>query len=345
MKDIFVSHAKDDKKTARQLVTKLESEQELLCWIAPRDSNSSLNTEEVEKQALEDVKVLVLILSEKTLNSKEVIRQIKLAVENEVPIIPMKISQIPENLGTAYMLHQLEWVDAHADGFDAAYEILLEIYAEYTNGELPVKKIKNLKIKADSKPMSQTSKILLGAAAVFLLVFAIYFINSSKEDKSQKSLPKSLNKTENQNVTTDNSVIPSSTKNLNIGVYKAPEDAPEIAGTWRIIDYRDSRRMTPEERQLTEQNVALLKKNAIVIFRADGSFMRAGFTPKPQNGKWVFDERKLEVSLIPDGTNRAEKISLLQKPDSIMTIVVNEQAAKAGGGFEQVTTQITFKKQ
>ncbi len=323
MKDIFVCHSKEDKKSARQLVTKLETEKQLSCGVSSRD----VPTEETEREVVTSSKVFVLVLSENARNSPEVIRQLKIASENGIPILPFKITSIREDLGIAFLLQELEWVDAFGDGFDTAFDLLLEIYAEKTNGEPPVKR--QQKAAERKEPMSKQVKYTLAAIGGVLLILIIWYFSQTPE-KETESTTSNLTGT-----TTNTSTLP----------YKAPEGSEPIMGTWRIIDYEDSRTMTPEERAETEKNIELLKKSASVIFKADGTFIRTGFTEKPQIGKWEFDAKKLIINLIPDGSNRPEQVSIVAPPDSTFTIVVNEKAPTPTGQLEDVTTKITFRKQ
>ncbi len=323
MKDIFICHAKDDKKSARALATKLENEKQISCIVSA--------TEHPEKEPDMDVKVFVLILSEAARHSTDVMRLVNIALDKEIPIIPFKTAPVREDLGTSFMLHQLEWVDAHSDGFDTAVDLLVEIYSEHTNGEAPVKKVAKQK-KSESQPMSKQTKYTLIAVGIALMVVMLWYFTSDK--------------TKDENTTAQNNVAQTTTNTTQtITPYIAPEGSEPIIGTWKVIDYQDSRRMTPEEEAATQVNIEALKTNALVIFRADGTFARTGFTKQPQTGRWQFDKEKLLISLTPDGSSRPEQVNIMKAPDSTFTIIVNEKATTPSGGLEDVTTKITFGKQ
>ena len=128
MKDIFVSHSKEDKSIAKKLVSKLESSG-VGCYVYSRDKNSGS-----EKELISSSSIFILILSEYAQQSQDLIRQLKIAVENNCHIIPFKAGKTDTGLSTQYLLHSLEWVDALEDGFDEAFEILLEIIEEMNEG-------------------------------------------------------------------------------------------------------------------------------------------------------------------------------------------------------------------
>jgi len=246
VKDIFICHAKDDKKHARALATKLENDKQVSCIVSA--------TEHPDKEPDMDVKVFVLILSEAAKQSTEVMRLVNIALDKEIPIIPFKTAPVREDLGMSYMLHNLEWVDAHGDGFDTAVDLLVEIYSEHTNGEAPVKKVAKQN-QTKSQPMSkQTKYTLIAVAAAFLVLVLWYFSSQNKKDDTTETTAKTM-----QN---------SSANTTLITPYIAPEGSEPIVGTWKVVDYQDSRRMTPEEEAATQANIDALKKNALVIFKA-----------------------------------------------------------------------------
>lgn len=338
MKDIFISYAGEDKKAARKLSTKLESENDLLCWVAPRDFSGTIRDAEKEKEAVENSRIFVLLLSKHALNSKITMRQLSTAMEVGVPVVPMKISSFPENVGLSYMLFNLEWVDAHGDGFDTAYEILLEIYEEYLQGKPIAKRVHRKPPAADSSQNINSKYVIAGLVVLMFFMAVWYFF--IRDDNSKTNNTAQNNNTEK----VQNNNLPSNAKPETVDVYYPPEDASPLAGTWRIVDYEDSRQMSAEERRNTQQNIEQLKKNALVIFRADGTFARTGFTPQPETGMWSYDPDKLLISLAPEGSEQAAQIGLLNQPDSLMTFVINERTADAAGNALDVTTRITLKK-
>jgi len=325
MKDIFVSNSKDDKSLSKKLVSKLESEG-YSCYVLPRDASAG-NADKL----IADSKIFIFILSGHAENSKHVSEQLVKAVENGCHIIPFKAGKINENLGMQFMLSELEWVDAYGDGFDEAYDILLEIIEEITEG----KKTKSVK-KKNSGSGKETFELkkshLYGIIAVLfagLLYFA--FFNNTGQEKTTV--------TQNAEIKTSNAVVP------DVLGEELKVEEQQIVGSWKMTGYEDSRNMTAEERRLTDQNIEQMKQRVLLTFNADRSFARAGFTPQVQKGYWEYDAEKKKIYLIPEGTDKKEEINIINLSNKEMTFVVTESVETSPGKQEIVTTKLTFQKQ
>ena len=324
MKEIFVSHSKDDKSIAKKLVSKIESKG-ISCYIYSRDKNTGS-----EEELISDSNIFIIILSKSSRNSQELIKQIKIAVENELHIIPIKTGEIESSLTMEYFLYSLEWVDVHGDGFDEAFEILIEIIEELNEGRPIIKTPKKKKSdSSDSFKLKQSH--LIGIISVFavIIVYLIFFNNGDKGQTSD---------TNNSNIT--NKIDPPDY------VYsELKEDEKIVVGSWRMVDYEDSRIMSPEEQALTAQNVEEMKKQVLLKYNSNRTFERTGFTEQVQKGYWEYDSNKRKIYLTPENVNQREEINILNLTDKLMTIVVSETIQDPQGKTETVTTKITFQKQ
>ncbi|MCF6183966.1 MAG: toll/interleukin-1 receptor domain-containing protein [Bacteroidales bacterium] len=325
MKDIFVSFSKEDKNLSRKLVSKLEAEG-YSCNVLPRDSSHGK-----PEDLIAESRIFILILSSGAEKSQQVSEQLKNAVENHSFIIPFKAGKIDNNLGIQYMLNELEWVDAFGDGFDEAYDILLEIIEEITEG----KKTKSIN---KAKQLSETGGFelkkphlygIIGVLAVSLLYFA-FFNNSGTKNTTlpANNISQSADK-----------VIP------DIVNEKLKPEEQKIVGSWKMTGYEDSRQMTPEERRVTNQNIEQMKQRVLLTFNADRSFARAGFTQYVQKGYWEYDVAKKKIYLIPENTNKKEEINIIDLTNKKMTFVVTESVEISPGKTEIVTTKLSFEKQ
>ncbi len=326
MKDIFVSNSKDDKSLSKKLVSKLESVG-YSCFVLPRDETSGKSDDLIAGS-----KIFILILSESAEKSKQVAEQLKSAVEQNCTIIPFKAGKIDNTLGIQYMLDELEWVDSYADGFDEAYDVLLEIIEEITQGK-KTKPVKKIHSDTDSFEITKTHLyIIIGILFLGIIWFA--FINTPETNNNA-----SISQNNTNSVQTNTSVTPDIiNKNLK------PEEQ-KIVGSWKMTDYEDSRNMTEEERRQTEQNIEQLKTRVLLTFNADRSFARAGFTQQVQKGYWEYDETKNKIYLIPENTNQKEEINIINLSEKSMTFVVAESVETNPGKQEIVTTKLTFQKQ
>lgn len=323
MKDIFVSNSKDDKSLSKKLVSKLESIG-YSCFVIPRDEKSGKSDD-----LIADSRIFILILSESAENSKQVSEQLKSAVEHQCIIIPFKAGETNNSLGMQYMLNELEWVDAYGDGFDEAYDVLLEIIDDITQGKKtkPVKKI-IADSKNDNFEIKKSHLYGIIAILVVALIYFVFFSESNVGDIKQ-----------NNTIQTNNTVIP------DVVNKELQTEEKKIVGSWKMTDYEDSRNMTQEERRLTDQNIEQMKQRVLLTFNADRSFSRAGFTPQVQKGYWEYDINKKKIYLTPENTNQKEEINIIDLTDDKITFVVTESVETSPGKKEIVTTKLTFRKQ
>lgn len=109
--EVFVSYSNKDKPVADAVVAGLESK-EIRCWIAPRDIVPGSSWGQAIVQAIETSKIMVMILSENSNKSRQVVREVERAVSKEVIIIPFRIENIDPTGAMAYYLSTEHWLDA-----------------------------------------------------------------------------------------------------------------------------------------------------------------------------------------------------------------------------------------
>ncbi len=324
MKDIFVCGANEDKKLSKKLVSKIEAEG-YSCYVLPRDESAGKAT-----SLIAGSRIFILLLSPGSSKSKEVAEQVKAAVDAGCAIIPFNIGKIEAGLAMQYMLHELEWVDAAEDGFDEAYDILLEIIEEYSEGKKTKISKKTVKGNAEDKiPVGKP--LLLGIIAVLLaaFIYCCFFAENTGKTLSDNKTKEAINNTVVKEVVG---------KDLK-------EEENKIVGSWKMTEYQDSRILTAEEKTATEKNIELLKTRVLLTFNKDRSFTRAGFTPNIQKGYWEYDLVKKKIYLIPENINQKEEINIVNLSDKEMTFVVTEIVDIGQGEKETVTTKLTFQKQ
>src|SRR4051794_6802321 len=90
VREVFICHASAESAAAMDLVDALEAS-EITCWVAPRDVGSGSDYTEEIVQALRGIKVLVLLCSDASYRSQHVKRELRLAVEMNVVIVPVQL--------------------------------------------------------------------------------------------------------------------------------------------------------------------------------------------------------------------------------------------------------------
>jgi len=130
--DVFISYAHHDKQAADAVCHSLEADK-IRCWIAPRDILPSVDWGEAIIDALNHVKVMVLVFSSRSNASPQVKREIERAVNKGVAILPFRIENVMPNKTFEYFLSTQHWLDAlsgpleeHLAGLNEAVKVLIK---------------------------------------------------------------------------------------------------------------------------------------------------------------------------------------------------------------------------
>jgi hypothetical protein len=109
--EVFISYSSIDKQVADQVCDKLETSG-TDTWIAPRDVMPGKPYGEALIDAINDSKVMVLVLSEHSNHSTQVVREVERAASKGIPIIPFRIAEVRLAKSLEYFLSTCHWLDA-----------------------------------------------------------------------------------------------------------------------------------------------------------------------------------------------------------------------------------------
>jgi hypothetical protein len=109
--DVFISYSSKDKPVADALCARLERDR-VRCWIAPRDVLPGIPYAESLTDALDASRLMVLILSAGSNESRHVMREVESAVNRGIPIVPFRIEDVPPSKALDYYLKSIHWLDA-----------------------------------------------------------------------------------------------------------------------------------------------------------------------------------------------------------------------------------------
>jgi len=137
--DVFISHSSADRNTANCICKELESNN-LSCWIAHRDIEPGADWAESIGNAIKRCKVMVIVFSKDSNKSVQVPRELSLALNNNVTIIPFKIDDTEPTGSMEYYLSDTHWLMASAGSMDANICILRDTVLPL----LPDKQIPNI---------------------------------------------------------------------------------------------------------------------------------------------------------------------------------------------------------
>lgn len=109
--DVFISYSSKDKPTADAACAALES-RGIRCWIAPRDVYPGEEYAASLVRALHESRVMVLVFSSGANRSPQVLREVERAVSRGVPILPLRIEDVPPSEAMEYYISSRHWLDA-----------------------------------------------------------------------------------------------------------------------------------------------------------------------------------------------------------------------------------------
>jgi hypothetical protein len=108
--DVFINHATAGKLTAYAICSQLESIG-IRCWILPRDLNMGIAWDQSIADAVKSCRLMILVLSDYATRSDRVERQLELAFNHGVIVIPFRIE--PNSLPSEGQssLDSVHWLD------------------------------------------------------------------------------------------------------------------------------------------------------------------------------------------------------------------------------------------
>ena len=109
--DVFISHSSMDKPIADGICANLEAVG-IRCWIAPRDIAPGEDWPAAISNAITQSQVMVLVFSSHSNSSADVSRELNLAANSRLVIIPFKIENVEPEPGLQYYLSRTHWLDA-----------------------------------------------------------------------------------------------------------------------------------------------------------------------------------------------------------------------------------------
>jgi hypothetical protein len=111
---VFVSHSSRDTAAAETILKALES-RGLTCWMSGRDVNPGENFMSAIVRAIRGAKVMVLVFSESSNTSPEVAKELAVAAQHQVTVMPVRIADVTPGDAFAYALATSQWTDLFND--------------------------------------------------------------------------------------------------------------------------------------------------------------------------------------------------------------------------------------
>jgi len=183
--DVFISHSSNNRTVANAVCAALEGIG-IRCWIAPRDVMPGRPYAGEITRAIQQSRAFVLIFSEHSNNSEQVLREVQLAANSHLHIVQFRIDAVVPSDDLEYYLSGPHWLDAvtpplenHLDQLRSSMKALLALSGAEAAGKVVTAEAPR-PVAQPSAPPSTPTKIwmwlALAAVAVVLLVGVLLFV-------------------------------------------------------------------------------------------------------------------------------------------------------------------------
>jgi adenylate cyclase len=134
---VFISYASQDAAVTNAVVEALEGHG-VRCWIAPRDVvPGALYADEIVR-AINEARVVVLILSGQSAASSHVGREIERASSKRRRIVTLRTESVSLPRAFEYFLSESQWIEVGPGGIDAAAAKVLEAVRRHLDPSAPI---------------------------------------------------------------------------------------------------------------------------------------------------------------------------------------------------------------
>lgn len=130
--DIFISYASQDKAIADAVCATLE-QKGARCWVAPRDIIPGKDWAEAITEALDGCKIVVLVFSSNANQSHQIAREVALAANRSIPIMPIRVENVIPSKSLEYFIGSSHWLDAMTPSLEKCLDRLSEVITAILN--------------------------------------------------------------------------------------------------------------------------------------------------------------------------------------------------------------------
>jgi hypothetical protein len=123
--DVFISYSHVDKAIADATCATLERAG-IRCWIAPRDIVPGEEYGAAIIKAIDQSRAVILIFSASANSSHQTRREVERAINNGVPLVPVRIEDVKPTESLAYFMSSVHWLDALTPPIESHLQKLAE---------------------------------------------------------------------------------------------------------------------------------------------------------------------------------------------------------------------------
>ena len=111
---VFISHSSKDREPALTVCKALEN-RGVRCWLAARDIDPGENFQASIHRAIRSAKAMVLVFTQNANSSPEINKELALASQYELMVIPVRVEDVIPNDALAYELATRQWINLFED--------------------------------------------------------------------------------------------------------------------------------------------------------------------------------------------------------------------------------------
>jgi TPR repeat protein len=123
---IFISHSSKDQKVAASICNALEN-RGLQCWISSRNVPPGENFQEAIVRAIRESRIMLLVFSANSNNSEEIKKELVLASQTKLVVIPLRVEDVKPNDAFSYELATRQWINMFDDWERSLEEVVAHI--------------------------------------------------------------------------------------------------------------------------------------------------------------------------------------------------------------------------
>lgn len=183
--DIFISYSTKNKQTADAICHVLE-QNNLKCWIAPRNIQSGKDYAAEIMDGLRAAKIVVLVFSKDSQASEYVNNEIDTAFSENKPIISFKIDEtMPENK-MEFFLKNKHWLEAYPNPeaeFERLVKDALSLCEEQSRNRITINTKENTRIDTSNLPKRKND--IISFILLVTPLFGLSFVYMGSKVKKQ----------------------------------------------------------------------------------------------------------------------------------------------------------------
>ncbi|MBQ3656646.1 MAG: hypothetical protein II956_07370 [Bacteroidales bacterium] len=343
MEKILIASSPKGKETAQKLFQTLKK----------NGYSVNNNAAKIDRNALPDL--LIAVITDDSENNPTMMSILHSCSEYGVTVVPfVTVDMENKTVSQNYFLDEHDWIDASTVNFSEGQATLLDMLKnnyQYLSKRIekkqPQKTIvnttatntkKNTTTNNASSGKEQLFKNLLYMSAAVIVVLLFILVNGGLKQTNREA----DNYRANAASSSDNNNNGLNSSGVKIQLSQQLKNSEQnFVGRWKITDYSDNQfRRTRQDSLDLQALVNALLTRAELVFRADKTFTRTGFSENPETGAWEYDPQSKYLKLQPTNGNQYDVVQIQEITQNRLIIVVQEKMDN-----NDIFTKITFQKQ